>query len=412
VPKLHDSSSRRDLAISAAFLLAACALAALLAVRAPLGVDYSGPLNPPCDCPGASIRALAHGHLHGFFAAQPVMGIVSLVLRAPFAALGIQLGDGSEHTLYRLGAFPCLLAAGLVGIYLFRRMRELGRSPLACLILPVLLAINPLTMRALKFGHPEEILATALCVAAALAATRRRPLLAGVLLGAAIATKQWALLAVLPVAFAERERVWTVILAAAGAAALLMGPMAAGDLHRFLEVNRGAGIAGDGALPTNVWFGFGTDIPIQLGPNGGSMPPRAIPHLIAAMSHPLVVLVGVGLALLWLPRRRHAEPADALLLISLIMLVRCLLDPLTNSYYHLPFLVSLAAWEGLRREGAPLLTVAAALLLGLTVSLARGGMNFVDLNHFYLLWALPFAGLLGALAFRPAAAPASLPEPA
>jgi len=37
----------------------------------------------------------------------------------------------------------------------------------------------------------------------------------------------------------------------------------------------GAGIAGDGALPTNIWFGFGTDIPIQLGPNGGSMPPRA-----------------------------------------------------------------------------------------------------------------------------------------
>ncbi|HET8673617.1 MAG TPA: hypothetical protein VFL87_08280, partial [Thermoleophilaceae bacterium] len=121
---------RRDLAITSALLLAAAALAALLAVSAPLGMDYAGPPSMLCDCPAAPIRALASGHLHQFFATQPVMGSLSLLIRAPFAALGLHLGSGSEKELYRLGAFPCLLAAGFLAAYLFERMREL-RRPLA-----------------------------------------------------------------------------------------------------------------------------------------------------------------------------------------------------------------------------------------------------------------------------------------
>jgi peptidoglycan/LPS O-acetylase OafA/YrhL len=94
------------------------------------------------------------------------------------------------------------------------------------------------------------------------------------------------------------------------------------------------------------------------------------------------------------------------------MLVRCLLDPITNGYYHLPFLMALAAWEGLRRRGAPLLTVASALLLGLNAALANGGVDPVTVNRFYLAWALPLAALLGVLAFRPHAEPATVAEPA
>jgi Glycosyltransferase family 87 len=412
VHKLSLSKPRRDLAISAALVVAAIGLAALLAARTPLGIDYSGPVHPACDCPGTPIRALAHGDVHRFFEAQPVMGPMSLLLRAPFAALGLHLGDGSELTLYRFGVFPCLLATALLGVFLLTRMRERERAALACLLIPVLVAFNPLTTRALKFGHPEEILAAALCVAAVLAATRKRPLLAGVMLGAAIATKQWALMAALPVAFAEREHPWRLLTAAAGTAALLIVPMALGDLHRFVELNHGAGVVGGGAMPTNIWFGFGHNVPLTLGPNGSSTPPREISHAIGAISHPLVLIVGAALALAWWPRRRTAQPEDALLLIALILLVRCLLDPLTNSYYHLPFLVSLAAWEGLRRDGAPVLTVAASLFLGLTISLVNSGINLAEVNHFYLLWTLPFAAYLAVLAYRPRRAAALLPETA
>jgi RsiW-degrading membrane proteinase PrsW (M82 family) len=319
------------------------------------------------------------------------------------------VADGSELTLYRFGVFPCVLAAALLGLFLYRRMRERRRAALACLLVPVLVAFNPLTTKAVKYGHPEEILAAALCVAAVLAATRRRPLLAGILLGAAIATKQWALIAALPVAFAGREQAWRVLAASAGSAALLIVPMVLGDVHRFVELNHGAGIVGGGAMPTNVWFGFGHNVPIVLGANGSATPPREVPHAIGSLTHPLILVVGAALALAWWPRRKTAHPEDALLLIALIMLSRCLLDPLTNSYYHLPFLVSLAAWEGLRREGAPLLTVAATLFLGFTMSLANSGVNLEYVNRFYLLWTLPFAAVLAVQLYRPRRAPAFLP---
>jgi hypothetical protein len=241
-------------------------------------------------------------------------------------------------------------------------------------------------------------------VAAALAAGRRRPLLAGVLLGVAVGTKQWAVLAALPVFVATpREQRVRLVAAAAAAAAVLIVPMVLGDLHRFSRGNHGAGVIGPWAMPTNIWFPFGTDVPVLLGANGASTPPRSLPGTLAAISHPLILATGFVLALLWWSLRRDARTDDVLLLLALIFLTRCLLDPLTNSYYHLPFLMSLAAWEGLRRGGAPLFTVAATLLIGLTISFASGGVNAVDLNRFYLTWALPFAGLLGLMGFRPAA---------
>jgi hypothetical protein len=141
---------------------------------------------------------------------------------------------------------------------------------------------------------------------------------------------------------------------------------------------------------------------VVLGPNAAATPPRALPPSLAAISHPLILATGFGVALAWWGRcRRAARAEDALLVLALILLLRCLLDPMTNSYYHLPFLMALASWEGLRRRGAPLLTVAATTLIGLTMWLANGDVNMVVLNRFYLAWALPLAALLGVLAFHP-----------
>jgi hypothetical protein len=263
--------------------------------------------------------------------------------------------------------------------------------------------VNPLTTKALRYGHPEELLAAALCVGAILAAGRRRPLIAGLLLGAAFATKQWALLAVLPViAAAPPGQRWRTALAGAATAALLILPMLIGDPHRFFHTTHSAGVVAGAAMPTNIWFGFGTDVPVTIAANGQASPPRSLPGAMAAISHPLILIAGFMVAALWWRcRRRDVSPEDALLVFALIMLVRCLLDPLTNSYYHLPFLMALAAWEGLRRRGAPVLTVAATTALALTMWLANGGPSLADLNHIYLAWTLPFAALLGWLAFAP-----------
>ena len=78
--------------------------------------------------------------------------------------------------------------------------------------------VNPLTWEAIRLGHPEELLGGALCVGAVLAALRGRTLPAAVLLGLALATKQWAVIAVLP-----------VLAAAPGAA---RAPVRGRDRHR------------------------------------------------------------------------------------------------------------------------------------------------------------------------------------
>ena len=100
-------------------------------------------------------------------------------------------------------SIPCLIAAALLAVWLVARMRALGHGRLArahgaraCA------SSNPVTLYALQYGHAEELLGAVLCVAAVLAAQRGRAGWAGLLLGLAIANKEWALLAVGPVLLA------------------------------------------------------------------------------------------------------------------------------------------------------------------------------------------------------------------
>ena len=67
------------------------------------------------------------------------------------------------------------------------------------LLIIVVTLLNPLVADALYWGHPEEILTAALATGALLAALEDRPLAAGLLAGLAIASKQWALLTLIPV---------------------------------------------------------------------------------------------------------------------------------------------------------------------------------------------------------------------
>ena len=62
-------------------------------------------------------------------------------------------------------------------------------------IAATLLIVNPVSLDALRLGHPEERLCSSLCVMALLFA-RDRQIVAGILLGSALATKQWALIAI------------------------------------------------------------------------------------------------------------------------------------------------------------------------------------------------------------------------
>ena len=52
-----------------------------------------------------------------------------------------------------------------------------------------------------------------------------------------------------------------------------------------------------------------------------------------------------------------------LALLALLFLLRCLLDPVDNAYYHVPFLLSLMAWEGLVRRGLPLVSILSSVTI-------------------------------------------------
>src|SRR3979409_994922 len=147
----------------AAVLVGACAV---LAFNAPLGLDYpSARCTHTCDFGAPSIDALIHGHIAHFFAAQPLMGSVSLLLRAPFAGAAHALGGGQLWE-YRAGALPCLLAMAALGAWVCHAVGGPARPLIARVAVLALCLVNPMTFRALYWGHPEELLCAAMVVAA------------------------------------------------------------------------------------------------------------------------------------------------------------------------------------------------------------------------------------------------------
>jgi hypothetical protein len=84
---------------------------------------------------------------------------------------------------------------------------------------------------------------------------------------------------------------------------------------------------------------------------------RLAPSWLGGRAHLLIVWLGLPLTLLAL--RRRTRPADALLLLALLMLLRCWLDPWDVVYYPLPFIVALLAWETTVARRLPLAAAAA-----------------------------------------------------
>lgn len=380
--------------------LAGCALLAWLGLKSFIWSDYETEALP-------AFTALAHGHLTDFLRLAPAYG-GSFVERAPFALLP-GLWGGGALAVYRAVAAPCLLAAALLGVWLVARMRAESRPFFARALALAVCVLNPLTLRALELGHPEELLGACLCVAAVLLACAERPAWAGLALGLAIANKEWALLAAGPVLLAlpARPRVLAAM-CAAGAAALVLGPLllAGGGFSSGLR----ASAAPPAAIfhPWQVWWFFGHHAPFTHDPGA----PAALaygyrlgPSWAAKLSHPLILAAGLALPLaLWLRERRPPRLAlrPALLLLALLLLLRCLLDTWDIAYYPLPFVLALLAWEvsgPLRRP--PVLSAAGSVL---------AYANFVWLPQHasadaqaacFLAWAVPLALALGAQLFLP-----------
>jgi hypothetical protein len=349
------------------------------------------------DNPAPVIQALLHGDLHTAVALQPVMGGFSMLVRAPFVALANALG-GSQLAAYRLGVLPCALALVLLGAAVALRSR---RGLLAGAALMALLVLNPVSASALWGGHPEELLGGALCAGAVLAAAGERNTLAALLLGCAIATKEWTLLAVGPtlVAARPRARVRLVLVAGAVAAPLVLAlPLA--DPHAFLAAARDVGrlrLLSD----TDWWWPFASSHTVLVHV-GRAASVHTLYHLPLGLSRSgvswLIPLLSLPLTLLYARRPRTGDRAEgALALLALLLLLRCALDPISMLYYHAPFVAALGAWEATRRRELPLATLAASVLLWAAID--HGAATHALRAASYAAITLPLAGILAAAAF-------------
>ncbi len=411
----------RENALCAFVAAAGCAAMAWLGLHGFAWNDYETEARP-------AFEALVHGHLLGFLRLAPAYG-GSLIERAPFALLP-GLWGGGALAVYRMVALPCLLAAAALGVWLCARMRTERRSTLARAVAVAVCVANPMMLSALELGHPEEVLGACLCVTAVVLASRNRPIWAGVLLGLAIANKEWALLAAGPVLLAlparpgaKRRRglargrgpIVTCVASACIVTALILGPLVLVSQGGFVASARAAAVPG-GALfqPWQVWWFFGShgalvhgafDIPLHGYRTG--------PTWTGTISHPLIIAIGLGLAAaLWLQRRRgHRAVGErsAMLLLALVLLLRCMLDTWNTGYYMLPFAIALLAWEVRGASRPPMLVLMSTILpwLGLQELSARGITPDAQAALF-LAWTLPLAAWLGLRLFsagRPALAP-------
>jgi Glycosyltransferase family 87 len=384
-------------------LALAAGLLAMLRSAVPMdpGVDYFADASPAID-------ALVRGDLQAFFTQHALMGPFSLLVRAPFVAL---VFDRSIETVYFAGVLPCLAGVAALVAALRRRMAALGRPAAAIGLVTLVALLNTGTFRAIHWGHPEELLAGALCAGAVLAALRDRTLAAALLLGLAVATKQWAVIATVPVLLAASQRRIGIALLAGAIAAAFTLPMIVLAPDSFVSVHKDAVVAVGNVSPPNVWFPFSSPREhVASGLGSGFL--YEIPGWLSALTHPLIVLLGLPLGALYLRRRRDAGAReDALGLLALLLLARCLLDPWNIDYYHAPFLLALLSWEAVARDGWPRLTVLAGALLAATFPASLTTMSAMSAEPLryclpYLAWALPLAAWLATGVFAPARAAA------
>ncbi|HEY1775912.1 MAG TPA: hypothetical protein VGG41_07110 [Solirubrobacteraceae bacterium] len=299
----------------------------------------------------SSFTALLHGHVALFLKTAPAYG-PSLIMRAPFA-LPASLTHANASLIFRLSALPCLLAIAALGVWLARDLRRAGGGLIGAGLVLALCAANPITYRAVQIGHPEELLGGALCVAAVLAAQRGRIHWAALALGLAVANKEWALIAVGPVLLAAPDRRLRTMIEAAAVALAFYAPFILASRSLVLGTSRVAPTStGDLFHPWQVFWFFGTPghwIPTMAPyiPKGFRLPPAWLggrPHML---------IVGLGVPLTWWALRRRTRPGDALLLLTLLALLRCWLDPWDIVYYTLPMIFALAAWETSVARRAP-----------------------------------------------------------
>lgn len=392
-----SSYSLHEKVIAVCAAIGGVLIAVWFGVRGAGLIDWNAEARPAVD-------ALLAGHGAQFLQLAPAYG-GSLILRSPFI-LSTKLWHGGSTAVYLASAAPCLAAAAALGIWLSAQMRKRGAALPACVLVILLSAANPLSVPALQFGHPEELLGAVLCIAAVLCAMSDRPIWAAVLLGLAIANKEWAVLAVGPVLVAlPRARVRSLLISGAVAAPLLAPLLLAPALTGASAASTAATGLNTGTIfqPWQIWWFFGSHAHVVKGLHSVTAGFRTAPAWIQTIGHPLVVLVMAPLTGLfaWLRRLSAHQLANGpLLLLTLLFALRCVLDPWDTAYYAVPFVLSLLMWESLSFDRPPVLSLMASFAAWIAFRETGWGALNLPLDGQALIFALVSVPSIIALGVR------------
>ncbi|HTD09611.1 MAG TPA: glycosyltransferase 87 family protein [Solirubrobacteraceae bacterium] len=390
----------RENALCALLAAGSCAAVAWLGLASFVWNDYETEAKP-------SFEALAHGHVMSFLRLAPPYG-GSLVERAPFALLA-GLWGGDSLAIYRMVALPCLLAMSVFAVWLCRRMRNEGRPALARALAVGVCVANPMALSALELGHPEELLGACLCVWAVVLASRGRSVWAGVLLGLAIANKEWAVIAAGPVLLAlprqshsggpasAARAILSCIASTCVVSATILAPLLLASSAFATGARAVISTPSNIFQPWQLWWFFGSHSAPLHGSFGKPLPGyRTGPAWAGAISHPLVVAVGVGVAVaVWLHYRREGrEPGErgAMLTLALVLLLRCMLDTWNTGYYMLPFTIALLVWELRGTRPLPILVLTSTVAPWFALQeLSARGVSPDGQAALFLIWTVPLA---------------------
>ena len=211
-------------------------------------------------------------------------------------------------------------------------------------------------------------------------------------MGLAIINKPWGVLAILPVALAAPAGRWRLlgVTAVIGAGWLAASYLASPtNFRNSLHTASGASVA----HPEDLWWPFAR-LRLERGVTAWYAPPA----FVDAYARTLAVLASIPLA--WpLARRRGRTADDALALLALLLLLRCVLDPSNHVYYQVPFVLALAAWEG-RTHGAPVLSLIGLGGFWFVFHTVSGTGSLLAQFLVYMALVTPLAAYLAAVILR------------
>ena len=289
------------------------------------------------------------------------MGSFSL-LRAPIIALSDPLGGG-RLLGYRLGALVCFIPALIVGGWL---ARESKLGPVETGSDGVRRALRNQPDHARRGAHGPPRGGTRWRTRSAGRRLRRSRAVdaCSCLVGLAIGTKQWALLAVLPALFvapADARRRMAAVAAAIGIVLALSAPLA--DWHDYREKAHTLGRTTT-VSHYSAWTGVSRPVDIVVPGYDGPAKIHRLPRGLSREDISLMIPVVCTILVLAFARRRRwrLTEEDAVALLAISFVLRVTLDSTVLLYYFAPMVLALAWWE-VRRRGIPLGTAAASVFI-------------------------------------------------